>query len=814
MDLFLKLFEKTYKTTNDKEYKFFKSFNLVIYHNIYLITSYIFFLLDNSRSVYLISDNIKILTKISKHLKEFNELTDKISNQSKEEEDLYKDLQKKILESQSQSDFHKEKEFFDNSELFAVKSESNSDEMVFNLDDKLNTILLFKVFWIKTSNLKEIHIKLLLNEYTHLIDVFVSQNIVKSILNKKSSSDNVVEHHSSFVISIILYFLNINEEAYNMFSLELIMKYFNLKFENTLYTNIEQVKLKEKYNFPLNIWEKVFNLIDDKSFKISLYSHFIIQIASPKDEMHNFVKIRCEKLIFNERNKIALNNNENSLIKFKIITKELSIDKLISLFWLNEEEMNKIHITIKDKLLIDNNLKANNQHADHNFPTIPSKTDKNDNNNFNNDDEYLDLIKIPELINICDDIEESIYIINQEKIENYQYEPRTIIQKRTSQSNYEEFKSLDKKQKNIVNNYYLNNNVQNLNNLKHLKDDNVSLEELGVFEAEDEIFDNFDEENIPVIKNVYKRKKGSAEKLKTNQNTRNLFMSNNNVPNNNNSNLVITANIITNQNKLLTNNNLNSVPQSMTNNFIGNTSNNIVSKPTPHSNFYSKLLSSPKEINKNVINIENLDQLDTDQLPDLQSKKSIFLIKLENIRPQNGLRPATPPIKPISKSGNKNQYSNINYNANINNIIKEQVSKTKLTENRRNNNFMTKGVIDKKYEIKSMEELFIEDDPKNKEIIYEIGNSHDQNNNFEEDERLTKFNEYLYVDENNNLQKNTYNHVENVDFENIMEKYGEFYQENFVNKNNNNDVESVAESLPVQLLSNLDGRGLCRRRSL
>ena len=224
-------------------------------------------------------------------------------------------MQKKILESQSQSDFHKEKEFFDNSELFAVKSESNSDEMVFNLDDKLNTILLFKVFWIKTSNLKEIHIKLLLNEYTHLIDVFVSQNIVKSILNKKSSSDNVVEHHSSFVISIILYFLNINEEAYNMFSLELIMKYFNLKFENTLYTNIEQVKLKEKYNFPLNIWEKVFNLIDDKSFKISLYSHFIIQIASPKDEMHNFVKIRCEKLIFNERNKIALNNNENSLIK-------------------------------------------------------------------------------------------------------------------------------------------------------------------------------------------------------------------------------------------------------------------------------------------------------------------------------------------------------------------------------------------------------------------------------------------------------------------------------------------------------------------
>lgn len=404
------------------------------------------------------------------------------------------------------------------------------------------------------------------------------------------------------------------------------MKYFNLKFENSVNLNLEQVKIMEKYTFPLNIWEKVFNLIDDKSFKISIFSHFIIQIASPKDDIKNFVKIRCEKLLQNEKNKIIVNNNDSYLINFKKTNKELNVEKLIALFWLNEEDLNKIQVLIKEKLLIDNNNK-NNQLADHNFPTIPSKTDKNENNNFNNDDEFLDLIKIPELINICDDIEESIFFINSEKIENYQYEPRTIIQKRTSQSAFEEINNdqIDKKQKNILNNYYLNsNNVQNFNNLKHLKDDNVSLEELGVFEAEDEIFDNFDEENIPVIKNVYKRKKGSAEKLKTNQNTRNLLMSNHNVPtNNNNSNFMVTASNITNQNKLLTNNN--PIPQMINNNYIGNINNpNNVSKPTAYSNFYSKLLSSPKEINQNVINIENLDQLDTDQLPDLQCKKSKF----------------------------------------------------------------------------------------------------------------------------------------------------------------------------------------------
>jgi hypothetical protein len=58
------------------------------------------------------------------------------------------------------------------------------------------------------------------------------------------------------------------------------------------------------------------------------------------------------------------------------------------------------------------------------------------------------------------------------------------------------------------------------------KEDNTSLEDLGVLEVEDEIFENFDEDNIPVIKNIYQRKKGSAEKLKTNQTARNLLMSN------------------------------------------------------------------------------------------------------------------------------------------------------------------------------------------------------------------------------------------------------------------------------------------------
>jgi hypothetical protein len=60
------------------------------------------------------------------------------------------------------------------------------------------------------------------------------------------------------------------------------------------------------------------------------------------------------------------------------------------------------------------------------------------------------------------------------------------------------------------------------------KEDYFDLDELGVLEADDDIFENFDEENIPVIKNIYKRKKSSAEKFKTNQSNRNNFLNNQN----------------------------------------------------------------------------------------------------------------------------------------------------------------------------------------------------------------------------------------------------------------------------------------------
>jgi len=136
-------------------------------------------------------------------------------------------------------------------------------------------------------------------------------------------------------------------------------------------------------------------------------------------------------------------------------------------YWMNDIEVENLYVFIRDKVIFD--IKIKNTQEKDNFPSIITnydKTDKIENLKIDEINDQGDL-KVPEVL-----------------------------------------------EENLLQDFQLR------------KDENISLEELGVFEVEDEIFENFDEDNIPVIKNIYKRKKGSAEKLKTNQTTRNLLMSN------------------------------------------------------------------------------------------------------------------------------------------------------------------------------------------------------------------------------------------------------------------------------------------------
>ena len=81
----------------------------------------------------------------------------------------------------------------------------------------------------------------------------------------------------------------------------------------------------------------------------------------------------------------------------------------------------------------------------------------------------------------------------------------------------------EEKSKENVNNIHVIQNKKR--DLSKEEDDNLSLEDLGVVEVEDEIFDNLDEKNIPILKKNCDRAKGISAKLKTNQNSKSLLMS-------------------------------------------------------------------------------------------------------------------------------------------------------------------------------------------------------------------------------------------------------------------------------------------------
>jgi hypothetical protein len=173
-----KLYEKNFKKQPNEDLKNWRSFSLVIYHHVYLITNYIFFLLENSRSIYLLSENIKLLTKISKQLKEYAEFSDKNINIVVEEDQFYKEISNRIQNSQSVIDYQKEKEFFIECEMANYNADKAEEEIKIKPYYKLNMLMLFRQFWRKTFVLKEINTKSLLFEYTHLMDVFVTQTLV------------------------------------------------------------------------------------------------------------------------------------------------------------------------------------------------------------------------------------------------------------------------------------------------------------------------------------------------------------------------------------------------------------------------------------------------------------------------------------------------------------------------------------------------------------------------------------------------------------------------------------------------------------
>lgn len=337
--------------------------------------------------------------------------------------------------------------------------------------------------------------------------------------------------------------------------MEIILKYYGIRFDDSATEMSDESIVNKKLNKNIitkEVWDKVYDLQEHPNFNLNIFAAYIVNYVKPEVLEHKikenfkymnkkreelaeiktyfndkFGIVSFKTIINNPSTKIPtfeldVNGQESDNQAFEVHNREENINsnsnnnvynnnnvtKLnhnnitsINHLWLRESDLLDLKNYIKDNIIgiakirndIDNNFKS----------TIPNE-EKNDDNEFyyNNkrndiqENEIIDDIDFIEVIPYNENIEENDFEAkcNSFKTNNVDVDLRRNIQK----------------------------NKLNEQGSTVEKEELLDLDELGVLEVDDDIFENFDEENIPIIKNIYKRKKCSAEKFKINTNNRNV----------------------------------------------------------------------------------------------------------------------------------------------------------------------------------------------------------------------------------------------------------------------------------------------------
>ena len=435
-------------------------------------------------------------------------------------------------------------------------------------------------------------------------------NIILNLFDLKEFN----EDYKNEIEIIILNHLKNSDEIKEKNGLKLILKIFDFDFnfisEKIYFNNEKILNFKEKINFLfeneknfwlLNLIKNVSNFIINKNnYQIILFYYLIINILIP-----NSKKLEFENLI--------KNFNEN----FQFLSEN--------------ETLNLINL-IKEDFQPEKNF---------NF-------DSNEITNNNNEiyDDFQEKIKVDE---INDDE------IDFEDFEDAEEEEILIKFKENEKKSTENFNSTE-------NNF--NSTEKNNNNFIKDDDDNLTLEDLGVKEVDENIFDNFDEENIPILKKNNVRCKGYAAKFKTNQNSRTLLMS-----------------------------------EQQQNNLIIN----------------------KKEKNDEIIleneNNDDNNNKDFSDVPDLTQKK-------KNIRPLNGFRPATPPLRNTNSNNIPNDFG-VNNNVFVNNVNNVVVNVKK--KNKKKKKIRARSDESLKNKCKKMDEIYYKKNNNNDDFRNTIKKKLNQN---------------------------------------------------------------------------------------
>ncbi len=281
--------------------------------------------------------------------------------------------------------------------------------------------------------------------------------------------NDIKKGYSSMLIEIFTHQFKSSDEIKNYFALEMILKLFSIEiFCQEVTLNLELIAgiknylnqsfEKEELSWIDILFDKIIKFLKHKNFKIVLLCHFIISLLVPEN-MHSK---------FDE--------------KIKLIIKDFT--------WISNQEILDLYFFIREKIRFPkkSQKKPEDYMKENSFYPIDNKGeyDKKEINvdEIDDDDENEEENEEDEILDSDELIQKEI---NKNKNENNKNEITT---------------------NNNQNNSNVNNKNKNIESSSKDDDDNLTLEDLGVVEVDDNIFDNFDEANIPVLKKNRERCKG------------------------------------------------------------------------------------------------------------------------------------------------------------------------------------------------------------------------------------------------------------------------------------------------------------------
>ena len=535
-----------------------------------------------------------------------------------------------------------------------------------------------------------------------------------SFNNDENYENNNCKEYIHMLKSILLWTFNLNDKEKDIehskqnncnieiFGVEMLLKLFNIKLNlnnisiinkiissndgsNNLQnkanvfnlTNEEITKVKTNINniFKNKIFlnfipffEKLVKLLDNDNYQIFFLLEFTLNLIVPNEIRKNLE----ENIKSLNINYVWMDNNDDLIDLFNFIKEKICNNKINNIEN-NSNNSDLIGFNLDDDYEKDDGYVEKDIIVDEVNDGDNDIENLNDNYNFNNNEnqeedkeEEINIIQQVNNINGND-------IINQiNNIKNI--DSREIITNLINNGNInpELFEIIYPNNNNIENN--INRNVNNINNNvennvnknnNNIDDDDLSLEDLGVKEVDDDIFgENFDESKVPILKKNCVRCKGYAAKFKTNQNSRPLLMSEHVRGNNLNNNSNNDSNNINNNsinNNLIIENNINSNINNNNNN--ENIINNNIHFPEVNLN-NNNILNGNNDVVLNNSEEKEKTESDFNDAPDLTQKK-------KNIRPLNGFRPATPPLKDAytQQNSSSNTKQNSSSNTNFNNIL-------------------------------------------------------------------------------------------------------------------------------------------------